>query len=118
MYRACTDRQAVVEKMVLSLQGQKGIEAAAVEGWVGGEHCENAYAVRVLGIVVRARLDLEEAGPLVLGRVCAGGVRLYANVGGEIGVEGDTVVERVEEDRGVVLCSVDRPSASAWRQRR
>ena len=95
--------------MVLGLQGQKGIEAAAVEGWIGGEHRKYAYTVRVLGIVVRARLDLEEAGPLVLGRVCAGGVWLYADVGGEIGVEGDTLVERIEEDGNIVLCSVDRP---------
>jgi hypothetical protein len=96
-------RQAVVEKMVLGLQGQKGIEAAAVEGWIGGEHCEYAYAVRVLGIVVRARLDFEEAGPLVLGRVCAGGVWLYADVRGEIGVESDTLVERIEEDGNIVF---------------
>jgi hypothetical protein len=111
-----THSQAVVEKVVLGLQGQKGIEAAAVEGRIGGEHREYADTVRVLCIVIRARLDLEEAGPLVLGRVCAGGVWLYADVGGEIGVESDAVVERVKEDGDVVLCSVDRPSA--WDQRR
>ena len=74
MYRSYTHREAVVEKVVIGLQGQKGIKTAAVEGWVRGEHCENAYAVGVLGIVVRARFDLEEARALVLvlGRVCAG----------------------------------------------
>jgi hypothetical protein len=35
--------------------------------------------------------------------VCAGGVWLYANVRGEIGVEGDAIVERVEEYGNVVL---------------